>query len=44
MHMSWGSGFLTSPRKLHRGRRRESDARVGQPDAAGDRTAPVGRE
>src|SRR5208282_3197348 len=36
MHMSWGSGFLTSPRKLHRGRRRESDARVGQPDAAGD--------
>jgi hypothetical protein len=44
MHMSWGSGFLTSPRRLHRGRRRESDARVGQPDASGDRTAPVGRE
>jgi cellulose synthase/poly-beta-1,6-N-acetylglucosamine synthase-like glycosyltransferase len=44
MHMSWGSGFLTSPRRLHRQRRRESDAHVGQPDAAGDRTAPVGRE
>jgi len=56
MHMSWGSGFLTSPPKLHRGGRggrggrrrgrrgRESDARVGQPDAAGEPTAAAGRE
>jgi hypothetical protein len=44
MHLSWGSGFLTSPRRLHRRSGRESDTRVGQPDAAGDRTAAAGRE
>jgi hypothetical protein len=44
MHLSWGSGFLTSPRRLHRRPGRESDTRVGQPDAAGDRTASAGRE
>src|ERR1035438_2780071 len=37
-----GGEPLSSPRKLHRGR--ESDARVGQPDAAGERTAAAGRE
>jgi succinoglycan biosynthesis protein ExoA len=48
MHLSWGSGFLTSPRRLHRRTARESgresDTRVGQPDHAGDRTAAAGRE
>ncbi|MGD0063263.1 MAG: glycosyltransferase family 2 protein [Streptosporangiaceae bacterium] len=44
MHLSWGSGFLTSPRTLHRPDGRESDTRVGQPGAAGDRTAAAGRE
>jgi len=44
MHLSWGSGFLTSPRRLHRRPGRESDTRVGQPDATGDRTAAAGRE
>jgi len=48
MHLSWGSGFLTSPRRLHRRPARESDSesdtRVGQPDEAGDRTATAGRE
>jgi GT2 family glycosyltransferase len=36
MHMCWGTGFLTSPRKLHRG---EPDAHVGQTDAGGQRAA-----
>ncbi len=40
MHLAWGAGFLTSPRKLHH----ESDARVGQPDAAAERAAAAGRE
>jgi succinoglycan biosynthesis protein ExoA len=44
MHLSWGSGFLTSPRHLHRRHSRESDTRVGQPDAARDQTAATGRE
>jgi hypothetical protein len=49
MHLSWGSGFLTSPRRLHRRRPRrrpgrESDARVGQAGPTGDRTAAAGRE
>jgi succinoglycan biosynthesis protein ExoA len=48
MHLSWGSGFLTSPRRLHRRTARESgresDTRVGQPDVVGDRTAAAGRE
>jgi cellulose synthase/poly-beta-1,6-N-acetylglucosamine synthase-like glycosyltransferase len=30
MHMCWGAGFLTSPRKLHRTRRREADGRSGE--------------
>jgi hypothetical protein len=40
MHLAWGSGFLTSPRHLHR----ESDTRVGQPAAATESPAPAGRE
>ena len=44
MHMCWGSGFLASPGKLHRSRGRETDARVGQPGATGERTAVAGRE
>jgi hypothetical protein len=43
MHMCWGTGFLTSPTKLHR-RGRESDVDVGQPGAAGERAAAAGRE
>ena len=42
MHMSWGGGFLASPRKLHRSR--EPDAHVGQQPAAGEREAVTGRE
>jgi hypothetical protein len=37
MHMCWGTGFLTSPRKLHR--RPEADARVGLTDAEKRRAA-----
>jgi succinoglycan biosynthesis protein ExoA len=40
MHMAWGTGFLTSPRRLHR----KSDARVGQPGAATESAAPAGAE
>jgi len=40
MHMAWGAGFLTSPRRLHR----KSDARVGQPDAATESAAASGAE
>jgi succinoglycan biosynthesis protein ExoA len=40
MHMAWGTGFLSSPRHLHR----ESDARVGQPAAATESPAAAGRE
>ena len=40
MHMAWGAGFLTSPRRLHR----KSDARVGQPDAATESAAAAGAE
>ncbi len=40
MHMAWGSGFLTSPRGLHR----KSDARVGQQDAAKESAAAAGAE
>jgi GT2 family glycosyltransferase len=40
MHMAWGTGFLTSPRRLHR----KSDARVGQPDAATESAAATGAE
>jgi succinoglycan biosynthesis protein ExoA len=42
MHMAWGAGFLTSPRRLHRNRGPEPDARVGQPDAAPENTAAAG--
>jgi hypothetical protein len=44
MHMCWGSGFLTSPRTLHRSGGRQTDAGVGQPGATGERTAAAGRE
>ena len=37
MHLCWGTGFLTSPRNLHPPRRHDSDARVGQAGAAGER-------
>jgi len=40
MHMAWGAGFLTSPRRLHR----KSDARVGQPDTATESAAASGAE
>jgi succinoglycan biosynthesis protein ExoA len=40
MHMAWGSGFLSSPRKLHR----KPDTRVGQSAANGEREAVAGRE
>jgi succinoglycan biosynthesis protein ExoA len=40
MHMAWGTGFLTSPRRLHR----ESDIGVGQPAAATESPAAAGRE
>jgi succinoglycan biosynthesis protein ExoA len=43
MHMAWGTGFLTSPRRLHQAHaRRQPDARVGQPDAAQENTAAAG--
>jgi hypothetical protein len=43
MHMCWGAGFLTSPKRLHhpRGAR---DVRVGNPAAPGGREAVAGRE
>jgi len=40
MHLAWGTGFLTSPRKLHR----QPDTRVGQPAASTESPAPAGRE
>jgi hypothetical protein len=40
MHMAWGSGFLTSPPRLHR----EPDTHVGQTAANGEREAVAGRE
>jgi Glycosyl transferase family 2 len=40
MHMAWGTGFLTSPRRLHR----KSDTRVGQPAPATESPAAAGRE
>jgi hypothetical protein len=40
MHLAWATGFLTSPRHLHR----ESDMRVGQPAAAAESPASAGRE
>ena len=40
MHMAWGTGFLASPRKLHR----KTDTGVGQPAAAKESPAAAGRE
>jgi hypothetical protein len=40
MHMAWGTGFLTSPHKLHR----QPDTHVGQPAASTESTAAAGRE
>jgi hypothetical protein len=40
MHMAWGTGFLTSPRKLHR----KTDTGVGQPATAQESPAAAGRE
>jgi cellulose synthase/poly-beta-1,6-N-acetylglucosamine synthase-like glycosyltransferase len=37
MHMCWGAGFLTSPRKLHRTRRREADGRSGKKKESGEK-------
>jgi hypothetical protein len=42
MHMAWGTGFLTSRRRLYRKRSPEPDARVGQPGAAQENTAAAG--
>jgi hypothetical protein len=42
MHMCWGIGFLTSPRRLHRGR--EADTRVRSAQKKAEGAAPVGRE
>jgi hypothetical protein len=38
MHMCWGAGFLTSPRRLHRSRAGKADARVGLASAGGGRS------
>jgi hypothetical protein len=40
--MSWGAGFLTSPRRLHRARGRKADVRVGLEEANGEPSVPVG--
>ena len=42
MHMCWGTGFLTSPRRLHRGREADTRVRSAQKNAEGAATA--GRE
>jgi hypothetical protein len=39
MHMCWGAGFLTSPRRLHRLRDRSTQDRPGQEQAAAGRRA-----
>jgi succinoglycan biosynthesis protein ExoA len=45
MHLAWGTGFLTSPRRLHRQPENgESDTRVGQPAPATESPAAAGRE
>jgi len=45
MHLAWGSGFLTSPRRLHRpGRTWESDTHVGQSAPATESPAAAARE
>ena len=35
MHMCWGTGFLTSPRTLHRGREADTRVRSAQKKAEG---------
>jgi cellulose synthase/poly-beta-1,6-N-acetylglucosamine synthase-like glycosyltransferase len=42
MHMSWGAGFLASPRGLHRGRRSETTARYEKSETAGERPVSLG--
>jgi len=42
MHLGWGTGFLASPRRLHRGR--EADTRVRSAQKKAEGVAPVGRE
>jgi succinoglycan biosynthesis protein ExoA len=37
MHMCWGTGFLTSPRRLHRGRRQETMEHGLRPSGAAGR-------
>jgi succinoglycan biosynthesis protein ExoA len=46
MHMSWGTGFLVSPRKLHRARGRETTARSAEKEkeASPEGAAVVGGE
>jgi glycosyl transferase family 2 len=45
MHMAWGTGFLTSPRRLHEPHaRRQPDARVGHPATSQENSAAAGRE
>jgi hypothetical protein len=45
MHMAWGSGFLTSPRNLHRKTSAgKPDTRVGQSAASTESPAAAGRE
>ena len=38
MHMCWGTGFLTSPRTLHRGRKADTGVRSAQKKAEGAAT------
>jgi hypothetical protein len=42
MHLGWGTGFLASPRRLHRGGEADTRVRSAQKKAKG--VAPVGRE
>jgi Glycosyl transferase family 2 len=42
MHMCWGTGFLTSPRRLHRGGKADTHVRSGEKTAEG--AAAVGGE
>src|SRR5580700_9950068 len=42
MHICWGTGFLTSPRRLHRGR--EADTRVRSAQKKAEGAATAGRE
>jgi hypothetical protein len=42
MHMAWGSGFLSSPRKLHRPR--GNPARSAEKEVAGEAATLSGRE